>query len=246
MSSLSTHINVQSERGCFKIDPVTGQTSIEGVFAGGDNASGPASVIEAVAAGKRAAESIERYLNGEDLLENRFESTVKPLPEELLPARRMWRKKHARIPKNCRGKHGCGIFEEVEKGLTEEQALAEAERCLNCAFCSECMQCVEACEQNAIDHCMKEQTIELEVGSVILTPGFEEFDARRKGEFGFGRYPNVVTSVQFERMLSAAGPFEGHVIRLSDGREAKRIAWIQCVGSRDSAAATNTARRSAA
>ena len=57
---------------------------------------------------------------------------------------------------------------------------------------------------------MKERTVELEVGSVILTPGFEEFDATRKGEFGYGRYPNVVTSVQFERMLSAAGPFEGH------------------------------------
>src|ERR1019366_300489 len=69
---------------------------------------------------------------------------------------------------------------------------------------------------------------------VILTPGFKEFDARRKGEFGYGRYANVVTSVQFERMLSAAGPFEGHVVRLSDGREAKRLGWIQCVGSRDS------------
>ena len=91
-----------------------------------------------------------------------------------------------------------------------------------------------ACEQNAIDHYMLEKTVELEVGSVILTPGFEEFAAERKGEFGFGRYPNVLTSVQFERMLSASGPFEGHVIRRSDGEEAKRIAWIQCVGSRDS------------
>ena len=80
---------------------------------------------------------------------------------------------------------------------------------------------------------MTECTVELDVGSVILAPGFEEFDATRKGEFGYGRYPNVVTSVQFERMLSAAGPFEGHVVRLTDGTEAKRIAWIQCVGSRD-------------
>ena len=81
---------------------------------------------------------------------------------------------------------------------------------------------------------MGERTVELEVGSVVLTTGFEEFDASRKGEFGWGRYPNVVTSVQFERMLSAAGPFEGHIVRLSDRREAKRVAWIQCVGSRDS------------
>jgi heterodisulfide reductase subunit A-like polyferredoxin len=228
------HINVVSERGCFKTDPVTGQTSIEGVFAGGDNASGPASIIEAVAAGKRAAESIQKYLNGEDLLTNRFEDAVKPVPEELLPSIEKVEKKARVNPEELAPARRLRNFEEVEKGLTEAQALAEAERCLNCALCSECNLCLEACEQHAIDHAMKERTIELEVGSVILTPGFEEFDASRKGEFGYGRYPNVVTSVQFERMLSAAGPFEGHIIRLSDGRPAKRIAWIQCVGSRDS------------
>ena len=80
MSSFVGHVEVEHERGCFKTDPVTGQTSIEGIFAGGDNASGPSSVIEAVAAGKRAAESIERYLNDKDLLTNRFEDTLKPLP----------------------------------------------------------------------------------------------------------------------------------------------------------------------
>lgn len=232
---LVDHIGAESEHGCFKVDPVTLQTSIEGVFAGGDNVSGPASVIDAVAAGKRAAESIERYLNGEDLLPGRFENTVEPIPEELLPSIKGIEKKRCQEPQELPVAQRIGNFDEVEKGLTEEQALAEAERCLNCAMCSECNQCAEVCEQNAINHAMKERTIELEVGSVILTPGFEEFNAERKGEFGYGRYPNVVTSVQFERMLSAAGPFEGRVIRLSDGREAKRIAWIQCVGSRDSA-----------
>jgi heterodisulfide reductase subunit A-like polyferredoxin len=228
------HVEAQSERGCFKVDPVTGQTSIEGVFAGGDNASGPLSVIEAVAAGKRAAESIERYLNDKEMLTNRFEDTLKPLSEDLLPSTEKVEKKYRPQAGELSPANRLSSFEEVEKGLTEEQALAEAERCLNCALCSECNQCVEACEQKAIDHAMKERTIELAVGSVILTPGFVEFDARRKGEFGYGRYPNVVTSVQFERMLSAAGPFEGHLIRLSDGRPAKRVAWIQCVGSRDS------------
>ena len=180
MSSLLEHINVVSERGCFKTDPVTGQTSIEGVFAGGDNASGPASVIEAIAAGKRAAESIERYLNDKDLLANRFEDTIKPVPEELLPSTEKVEKKARVKPEELAPAKRLRNFEEVEKGLTEEQALAEAERCLNCALCSECNQCVEACEQHAIDHAMKERTIELEVGSVILTPGFEEFDASAK------------------------------------------------------------------
>jgi heterodisulfide reductase subunit A-like polyferredoxin len=228
------HVEVEHNRGCFKTDSVTCQTSIEGVFAGGDNASGPSSVIEAVAAGKRAAESIERYLNDKDLLTNRFEDTLKPLPEDLLPSTEKVEKKARSKAEELSPANRLKNFEEVEKGLTEEQAIAEAERCLNCALCSECNQCVEVCEQHAIDHAMKERTVTLEVGSVILTPGFEEFDASRKGEFGYGRYPNAVTSVQFERMLSAAGPFEGHVIRLSDGRPAKRIAWIQCVGSRDS------------
>ncbi len=221
------------ERGCFKTDTVTLETSIKGVFAGGDDVSGAASVIGAVAAGKRAAESIDRYLKGEDMASARFESTVKPLPENLLPTTKdkdkIPRAEAPALPVNER----IGNFSEIENGLTEEAALAESERCLNCALCSECLQCVTACDQNAIDHCMGERTIELEVGSVILTPGFEEFAAEKKGEYGFGRYPNVLTSVQFERMLSASGPFDGHVIRRSDGQEAKRVAWIQCVGSRD-------------
>ena len=74
------------ERGCIKADAVTLETSIKGVFAGGDAVSGPASVIQAVAAGKRAAESIARYLNGEDMRADRFEASIKPLPQELLPA----------------------------------------------------------------------------------------------------------------------------------------------------------------
>jgi len=222
-----------TERGWFKADKKTAETNLEGVFAGGDSVSGPASVIDAVAAGKRAAESIRRYLNREEMRSNRFEDTVKPLPEELLPTVKDKEKKARATPEEMAVSQRAGVFAEIEKTITEEAALAECERCLNCALCSECLECVKACEQTAIDHYMGERTVELEVGSVILAPGFEEFAAEKKGEFGYGRYPNVMTSVQFERMLSASGPFEGHVIRRSDGREARRIAWIQCVGSRD-------------
>ena len=74
---------------------------------------------------------------------------------------------------------------------------------------------------------------QLEVGSVVLTPGFEAFDATRRGEFGFGFAPNVLSNVQFERMLSASGPTQGHIRRPSDGKPPKRLAFIQCVGSRD-------------
>jgi heterodisulfide reductase subunit A len=112
-------------------------------------------------------------------------------------------------------------------------AVIDAERCVHLQN-GDCGICKEFCEVGAIDYEQAEQSVTLEVGSVILTTGFEEFDAGRKGEFGWGRYPNVVTSVQFERMLSAAGPFEGHIVRLSDHAQAKKVAWIQCVGSRDS------------
>jgi heterodisulfide reductase subunit A-like polyferredoxin len=233
-SEFLEHIEARTERGSFKADPVTLEASIRGVFAGGDAVSGPASVIEAVAAGKRAAESIERYLKDEDLKEGRFEETLKPVPEDLLPPTENVEKRLRVVSGEIPVKQRVGNFDEVETMFSEEEAIAEAERCMNCALCSECGECVLACERKAINPYMQEETVELDVGSVILAPGFEEFAAETKGEFGFGRYPNVVTSVQFERMLSAAGPFEGHVIRLADGREAERIAWIQCVGSRDS------------
>ena len=228
---LIKHTGVATERGCFKTDAVTLETSIKGVFAGGDSVSGPASVIQAVAAGKHAAESIARYLKNEDMRLTRFEDTIKPVPEELLPS--IKEKRPRAVPENLPVERRVGNFTEIEGGITEEAALLESERCLNCALCSECLECLKTCEQNAINHYMGERTIELEVGSVILAPGFEEFSAEKKGEFGYGRYPNVLTSVQFERMLSASGPFEGNVVRRSDGREARRIAWIQCVGSRD-------------
>ena len=124
-------------------------------------------------------------------------------------------------------------FREVGLGLTEEEAVREANRCLACGICSECYQCVDACIAGAIDHEMTVAEETIEVGSIIAAPGFEVFDPRLRGEYGYGLYPNVVTSIQFERILSASGPYFGHVQRISDGKEPKKVAFIQCVGSRD-------------
>ena len=118
-------------------------------------------------------------------------------------------------------------------GFSEEEAVREANRCLACGICSECYQCVDACIAGAIDHEMTVAEETIEVGSIIAAPGFEVFDPRLRGEYGYGFYPNVVTSIQFERILSASGPYFGHVQRISDGKEPKKIAFIQCVGSRD-------------
>lgn len=97
-----------------------------------------------------------------------------------------------------------------------------------------CKICQGVCPADAIDYTQPDEESEIEIGAMILCPGVDRFDARVRGEFGFGRYSNVLTTIQFERMLSASGPFEGHVVRQSDGRETRRIAFIQCVGSRDS------------
>ncbi|UCC39522.1 MAG: FAD-dependent oxidoreductase [Candidatus Aminicenantes bacterium] len=97
----------------------------------------------------------------------------------------------------------------------------------------QCGVCKEFCEAEAIDYEQPEKKIELNVGSVILSPGFEIFDAKIKKDLGYGIYPNVVTSLEFERILSASGPFAGKVLRPSDETEPKRIGFIQCVGSRD-------------
>ena len=105
----------------------------------------------------------------------------------------------------------------------------------NCIYFQKgkCRACEKFCENKAIDFNQEPKEINLEVGAVLLSPGFTPFNAERKPELGFGRYEDVVTSIQFERILAAAGPFGGHVKRLSDGKEPQKIAWIQCVGSRD-------------
>ena len=97
-----------------------------------------------------------------------------------------------------------------------------------------CRICEKVCKNKAISFDQKDEIVKLDTGAVILAGGFEPFNARIKGEYGYGRWPNVITSLEYERILSAAGPFQGHIQRISDGKNPRRIAWIQCVGSRDS------------
>ncbi len=110
----------------------------------------------------------------------------------------------------------------------------DASRCRNFQPGKKCGVCAKVCKAGAIDYKQQEEVLELSTGALILAPGFKVFDAKKTPAYGYGRWPNVITSIEYERILSAAGPFEGHIQRLSDGRAPKRIAWIQCVGSRDS------------
>ncbi|PKN33108.1 MAG: 4Fe-4S ferredoxin [Deltaproteobacteria bacterium HGW-Deltaproteobacteria-19] len=215
----------------FDVDGVTFATNVPGVFAGGDVVTGPQTVVKAVFAGKEAAVSIDRYLQGEDMAAGRAKDWTKDLADKA---------DVSAVPKAPRAKYPHmkpeerrTTFQEVGIGFDEEEAVREAQRCLACGICSECYQCVDACIAKAINHddTFEEETIE--VGAVIAAPGFETFDASIRGEYGFGTYANVVTAIQFERILSASGPYFGHVQRISDGKEPKKIAFIQCVGSRD-------------
>ncbi len=106
----------------------------------------------------------------------------------------------------------------------------------NCIFFKngKCRACEKFCPTGAIDFNDKEKAHRIEVGSIILAPGFESFDPSPYDTYGYGKYPNVITSMEFERILSASGPFEGHLDRPSDRKGPKKIAWLQCVGSRDS------------
>jgi heterodisulfide reductase subunit A len=97
----------------------------------------------------------------------------------------------------------------------------------------DCKICVDFCPTDAIDHTQVDEEVELEVGSIILATGFKPFDPSMHDEYAYAKHPNVVTSMEFERILSSSGPWQGHLIRPSDHKEPKKIAWLQCVGSRD-------------
>ena len=96
-----------------------------------------------------------------------------------------------------------------------------------------CGICAESCGTGAIDYTQQDEFVELTVGSIILAPGFQPFDPTPHETYGYAKSPNVVTSMEFERILSASGPTLGHLVRPGDRKEPEKIAWLQCVGSRD-------------
>ena len=227
----------RTRRGVVAVDPETLATNLPGVFAGGDLVGGAGFVVEAVAAGHKAARSIHEMLSGERVkwFADQGLAEVKYSPVEvaaLVEGGTGADRTRVTVPERLAAERRRD-FREVEHVLGEEAAVAEAERCLACGECSECLECVYACKREAIDHFDRDSSREVEVGAVIVAAGFVPYDARRSPEYGFGRYANVLTGPQFERLISASGPTAGHVVRPSDHQEPKNIAFLQCVGSRD-------------
>jgi heterodisulfide reductase subunit A len=225
--------------GTIPVNAETLETAIPGVFAGGDVCLGPATVIAAMGMGKRAAESIRKYLRGEPLANytthmvqagyRRGESfrphSYAPLYKDTPKSSRVEMRK---LPSQERNRD----FREVELGFSEEEAMRAARRCLNCGVCVECFECVRACEPRAVDHSMKDEITQVSVGQILVATGYRLFDASHMAQYGYGHLDNVCTALEFERMLASTGPSGGKVL-LKDGREPRAIAIIHCVGSRD-------------
>ncbi|MCG7844148.1 MAG: CoB--CoM heterodisulfide reductase iron-sulfur subunit A family protein [Methanomassiliicoccales archaeon] len=158
-------------------------------------------------------------------------------------------KKHTlRVDENkCTGCGECAIKCPVETTDEYNEGLLKKRKAIYVAYpqavpliycidkdkCIGCGICYEECKAKAIIYDKKDEAMDIQVGAVVLCPGFEEFDARLKREYGYGEFKNVVTSIEFERMLSSTGPFFGSVLRPSDGDIPRKVAFIQCVGSRD-------------
>src|SRR5208282_2854543 len=210
------------------------ESSLPGVFAGGDAVTGPSMIVTSIGQGKRAAFYIDRFLRGAPSGEVRF-------AERLPSADRSAAAAQARVggtrrdpvpPVRTPIAERLSSFSEYESRMSEEDARASANRCLDCGVCSECRECVAVCPANAIDLDMRDHHETVTVGSVALATGFSPFDARKKPALGFGRFPNVISGVQMDRILAPTRPFNA-LVRPSDGKVPSNVAFVLCVGSRD-------------
>ncbi|MCF8112745.1 MAG: FAD-dependent oxidoreductase [Desulfotignum sp.] len=210
-----------------RVDETTFETGEPGVFAGGDLVLGPATVVEAVAQGRQAARHIHEYL----LTLSERPAASPPVPESQVHAAEAGSDIAPAPEQPVPG------FDEIEPCLTQDQALAEADRCLNCGICCECRACVDACEPGAIDHDMIERNYQVKAGSIILATGYDTLDPSAMTRFGYGRYPNVFTALEFERLSNATGPTGGQILMKNRSRQFTRppesVAIVHCVGSRD-------------
>jgi heterodisulfide reductase subunit A len=226
--------------GTFKVDHLTMETSEAGIFAAGDAVTGPATVIEAVAAGHKAVKAIERYCNKEmekydDAREEKkppVEKDYAPVPEDALLVERA-------EPRVLDVKARENSFKEVDLGLDETSALSEAEKCINCGKCCQCKLCESVCKPEAIDHSMKDKQEIIDVGSIIVATGYDPLDPTPMEQYGYGKYANVFTNLEFERLSNATGPTSGKLLkrdpdnRLKFTEPPKSVAILHCIGSRD-------------
>ena len=213
------------------------RTTMKGVFVAGDVRRGTTFfVVDAIGEGHKAARSIDRYLQGEKGLKEPHNIPVVSLTPEETEAKFTTGETSTgkRVPiKSIPLEDRHLNFKEVDLTLSEAEALEEAARCLHCGVCSECLECLAACERGAINHNMVDQYHELTVGTIVLATGFKDFDPSRAPELGYGKLDNVLSAMEFERLINPSGPSVGKVL-LKNGKPPKSVAILHCVGSRDS------------
>jgi heterodisulfide reductase subunit A len=227
-------------RNTFRVNPYTLQTNVPDVFAAGDAVTGPATVIEAVAAGHKAVAAMQLFINGYDLDQYAAEQAVEEPPGT------GWQEIPQQIEKTPRVEsihldpvQRADSFDEVDRNFSEEAARREAARCVDCGGCCECKLCVSACEAKGINHAMADTVEEIEVGSIIVATGFDPLDPTPMQQYGYGKYANVFTNLEFERLSNATGPTGGKLLkrdpndRSKFGEPPRSAAILHCIGSRD-------------
>ncbi len=215
-----------------KADPGTLQTAVPHIFAAGDVVTGPTMITTAVGQGRRAAFMIDRYLQGQELDAGLFDASLPVVDKDAVLARQDVYDRREPFESSAVMSAAPTDFSETEGPMSEEEAFLGAARCLDCGVCSECHACVDACPADAIKLDMLGEDVEVDVGAVVLATGFTLFPADAKPQYGYGRYKNVITGMQMDRLLAPTRPYNG-VLRPSDGKVPDNIAFILCTGSRD-------------
>jgi heterodisulfide reductase subunit A len=219
-------------RGTLVADPRTLQTAIPYVFAAGDVTTGASDITRAVGQGRRAAHMIDRWLHDQALEGFELDEALPVVDKSKVLARQERYSRRSSLDGAPAAAAVARDFAEIEAPMTEAQARAGASDCLDCGVCSECQECVAACPSDAIHLDMREQTREVHVGAVVVATGFKLFAADLKPEYGYGRFKNVITGMQMDRLLAPTRPYNT-VLRPGDGKVPERIAYILCTGSRD-------------
>ena len=219
------------KNGRLSSNKATCQTGVEHVFAAGDAVNGPTDITRAVGEGRKVAHQIDAWLNGREF--DNWDDRLPVVDKQAVLARQKAFTLSAPTPDGMQLEPAPTDFHEIEAPLTEAEARRSSGRCIDCAVCSECGECVAACPvDGCIDLRSTAKTSDLKVGAVVVSTGFKLFPADLKPQYGFGKYQNVITAMQMDRLLAPTRPFNT-VLRPGDGKVPDRIAYVLCTGSRD-------------